>query len=48
MSDSDGQLLRRTTCPHCWHSFPPEDVLAEHLEESVSSTHCPWKGDASY
>jgi len=20
-------LLRRTTCPHCWHSFPPEDVL---------------------
>jgi hypothetical protein len=20
-------LLRRTTCPHCWHAFPPEDVL---------------------
>jgi hypothetical protein len=20
-------LLRRTTCPHCWASFPPEDVL---------------------
>lgn len=20
-------LLRRTTCPHCWHSFAPEDVL---------------------
>lgn len=21
------ELLRRTTCPHCWHSFAPEDVL---------------------
>src|SRR5262249_2888946 len=20
-------LLRRTTCPHCWHSFAPEAVL---------------------
>jgi hypothetical protein len=23
----DIQLLKRTTCPHCWHGFPPEDVL---------------------
>lgn len=21
------ELLRRTTCPHCWQSFAPEDVL---------------------
>jgi hypothetical protein len=21
------QLLRRTTCPHCWETFAPEDVL---------------------
>src|SRR5262249_7482489 len=20
-------LLRRTTCPHCWTAFPPEEVL---------------------
>ena len=27
MTTSDIQLLKRTTCPHCWHGFPPEDVL---------------------
>jgi len=21
------QLVEKTTCPHCWHVFPPEDVL---------------------
>lgn len=30
-----------------WY-FPPEDVVREHLEDSELSTHCTWKGDASY
>jgi uncharacterized protein (DUF427 family) len=28
--------------------FPPDDVRAGFLEPSAASTHCPWKGDASY
>lgn len=28
--------------------FPPDDVKTDLLEPSGSSTHCPWKGDASY
>jgi uncharacterized protein (DUF427 family) len=28
--------------------FPAGDVKAELFEKSESSTHCPWKGDASY
>ena len=28
--------------------FPEGDVRVDVLEKSVSSTHCPWKGDASY
>ncbi len=27
MSPTPLPLLRRTTCPHCWHPFAPEDVL---------------------
>lgn len=27
MSESAVNLLRRTTCPHCWKVFAPEDVL---------------------
>lgn len=30
------------------HYFPPEDVAMELLESRESSTHCTWKGDASY
>jgi uncharacterized protein (DUF427 family) len=28
--------------------FPVEDVAKELLDGSEYSTHCPWKGDASY
>ncbi len=27
MTNAAIKLLRRTTCPHCWTSFPPEDIL---------------------
>ncbi len=30
------------------HYFPAEDVEQSKLVPSGTSTHCPWKGDASY
>ena len=30
------------------HYFPPESVKLDLLKESETSTHCPWKGDASH
>lgn len=30
------------------HYFPRDSVKEEYFEESKSTTHCPWKGDASY
>ena len=30
------------------HYFPPDAVHREHLRDSATHTHCPWKGDASY
>lgn len=28
--------------------FPAESINKEYFKESNTSTHCPWKGDASY
>ena len=30
------------------HYFPPSSVKADVLESTDRTTHCPWKGDASY
>ena len=30
------------------HYFPPGSVNRELFRESDTTTHCPWKGDASY
>lgn len=30
------------------HYFPPESVNREHLRLSMTTTTCPWKGEASY
>ncbi|TNE58834.1 MAG: DUF427 domain-containing protein [Sphingomonadales bacterium] len=30
------------------HYFPPDDVERSLLVPSSTSSHCPWKGDASY
>lgn len=28
--------------------FPPESLNTEFFEKTTHTTHCPWKGDASY
>lgn len=28
--------------------FPADDMVKEHFEPTATSSHCPWKGDASY
>ena len=30
------------------HYFPRETVRTEYLQDSVTKTHCPWKGEAEY
>jgi len=30
------------------HYFPPGSVRADLLQPSATTTHCPWKGEASY
>jgi uncharacterized protein (DUF427 family) len=52
----DGQVLAESRRPLLLHEtglpvryyIPPEDVRTELLTPSDTSTHCPWKGDASY
>jgi uncharacterized protein (DUF427 family) len=51
-----GQLVAETTRPLVLHEtglpdrfyIPREDVGAEFLEPSDTTSHCPFKGDASY
>ncbi|NBM17135.1 DUF427 domain-containing protein [Streptomyces sp. GC420] len=40
-------LLRETGLPVRYY-LPPEDVRTDLLAPSATSTHCPFKGDASY
>ena len=30
------------------HYFPPDSINSELFQESDTTTHCPWKGDASH
>ncbi len=30
------------------HYFPRHSIVDDYFSESKKSTHCPWKGDASY
>ncbi len=51
-----GQVLAESTRPLLLHEtglpvryyLPPEDVRVDLLTASDTSTHCPFKGDASY
>jgi uncharacterized protein (DUF427 family) len=43
IADSD-----RTIMVEGNHYFPPDTVSREYLQDSTESSHCPWKGDASY
>ena len=30
------------------HYFPADSLVREHFADSDTTSHCPWKGDASY
>jgi len=37
-----------TTIIESNHYFPRHSIVDKYFSESEKSTHCPWKGDASY
>ncbi|MBL8553072.1 MAG: DUF427 domain-containing protein [Phenylobacterium sp.] len=48
IADSAGALvLKESTYPEVIY-FPRDDVSMEYLSRTTHSTHCPYKGDASY
>ncbi|MDG9692267.1 DUF427 domain-containing protein [Streptomyces mutabilis] len=48
LAQSDAALvLRETGCPDRYY-IPAEDVRLDLLTPSGTTTHCPFKGDASY
>ncbi|MEV5882832.1 DUF427 domain-containing protein [Streptomyces sp. NPDC052020] len=48
LAESDrALLLRETGCPERYY-IPAEDVRLDQLTPSGTSTHCPFKGTASY
>ncbi len=44
---SEALMLREASLPPVFY-IPREDVVMEALASSLTSTHCPYKGDASY
>lgn len=48
VADSRRPLLLRETGLPVRYYLPPEDVRTELLSASDTTTHCPFKGDASY
>jgi uncharacterized protein (DUF427 family) len=48
LAESDRALLLHETGSPIRTYFPPEDVRFDDLTRSARSTHCPFKGDASY
>ncbi|MDH6576819.1 DUF427 domain-containing protein [Kitasatospora sp. MAP5-34] len=47
----NGEILAEspdTTIVEGNHYFPPEAVRMAFLSPSATTTHCPWKGNASY
>jgi uncharacterized protein (DUF427 family) len=48
LADSHGALAMKEGDYPLVYYFPRKDVRMERLERSTHSTHCPFKGDASY
>jgi uncharacterized protein (DUF427 family) len=48
LAESDHPLVLRETGSPVRYYLPPEDVRTDLLTPSDTTTHCPFKGDASY